>query len=140
MPHVFLETNWVFSYAAPAHLGLPAAVEILERAERGEFTLHLPAICFSEARRPLLEKHQVRREADRVRQYLLWARDQNLLEPANEAIVRTVMDQMESRVRNDLNQIDEKFERVRQSSAVEVFNLDQPMLESCANLSFRHLD
>jgi hypothetical protein len=39
MRHVFVETNWIFDYAAPAHRKDPAAVELLERAGRGEVTL-----------------------------------------------------------------------------------------------------
>jgi hypothetical protein len=42
MPHVFVESNWLFAFAAPAHHQVPAAAELLERARLGEFTLHMP--------------------------------------------------------------------------------------------------
>ena len=49
-PHIFVETNWLFAYAAPAHHQVPAAAELLDRARRGEFTVHMPNICLGEAR------------------------------------------------------------------------------------------
>ena len=36
MKRVFVETNWVVAYAAPAHLRLPAALTLAEKVERGE--------------------------------------------------------------------------------------------------------
>jgi hypothetical protein len=48
MRRVFVETNWVVAWAAPAHQKIPAALEqLLDRAASGELTLHLPAICIS---------------------------------------------------------------------------------------------
>ena len=35
MHHVFVETNWLHDYAAPAHHKVPEAVTLLERAQRG---------------------------------------------------------------------------------------------------------
>lgn len=34
--HVFVETNFVVDWAAPAHLRVPEAVTLVERAGRGE--------------------------------------------------------------------------------------------------------
>jgi hypothetical protein len=49
MRHVFVETNWVFDYAAPGHHKFLGAVTLLERARNGELQLHLPALCLTEA-------------------------------------------------------------------------------------------
>src|ERR1035438_8440172 len=70
MLHVFVETNWVFGFAAPAHHKKPAAVELLERARRGELRLHLPSVCLTEVRYPLRTKCQPRNEADAIRDFL----------------------------------------------------------------------
>jgi hypothetical protein len=51
MRHVFVETNWVFDYAAPGHHKVPEAVTLLERARTRQLQLHLPALCLTEARR-----------------------------------------------------------------------------------------
>jgi hypothetical protein len=53
MPHVFVETNWVHGYAAPAHHRVPDAVGLLERAQQGEFTLHVPNVSFMEGRQSI---------------------------------------------------------------------------------------
>ena len=140
MRHVFVETNWVVACLAPAHHKVPAAVDLLGRAATGEITLHLPVICISEARRPILERFQSRGEADRVRQFLLWARDNNLVDATDEEAARRVLDQMEGRVRSDLEKLDETLVNVGNANGVETFHLNEKMLERCAGLSHAKLD
>jgi len=69
--HVFVETNFVVEWAAPAHLRAPAARELVDRAARDELTLYVPAICLSEAG-PVLrsERWQPRRDTDPIRSFL----------------------------------------------------------------------
>lgn len=57
MIHVFVETNWVVDWAAPAHLRHEAARELTDRASKGELRLHLPAFCISEAKRRIRNLH-----------------------------------------------------------------------------------
>jgi predicted nucleic acid-binding protein len=140
MRHVFVETNWVVEYAAPAHRKTPAALELLDRAAREEIRLYLPVICVTEARRPVAERFQVRTEADRVRQFLIWARDTSIVDAAEDETTRRVLDRMESRVKADLDGVDHSLESLRTTRGVEVFNLDQEMLERCASLSYLRLD
>jgi hypothetical protein len=102
MRYVFVETNWVVACAAPAHHKTPAALGLLERAASEELKLYLPSVCISEARRPLFERFQSRNEADRVRQFLLWARDRRCVDENDENATRRVLDQMEGRVKADL--------------------------------------
>src|SRR5216683_2311279 len=109
MRHVFIETNWVVAYAAPAHHKIPAALELFDRAASGEIKLHLPVICISEARRPIFERFQSRNEAD-----------------------RRVLDRMEGRVKADLEGLDEALNNLRAAKGIEIFNLSQKMLERCA--------
>ncbi|MGD0012092.1 MAG: hypothetical protein ABSE93_26565 [Terriglobia bacterium] len=42
MKHVFVETNWVVEYGAPAHLRPSTALTLAQRAEAGELRLCLP--------------------------------------------------------------------------------------------------
>jgi hypothetical protein len=140
MRHVFVETNWVVACAAPAHHKIPAALELLERAGSGELTLHLPVICISEVRRPILERFQSRNEADRVRQFLLWARDNKFVDANDEEAARRVLDQMEGRVRADLEKLDEALSSLSQAKGVATFHLSQSMLERCTHLSHAKLD
>jgi predicted nucleic acid-binding protein len=140
MRHVFVETNWVVEYAAPAHRKTPAALELLDRAATGEIRLYLPVICVTEARRPVAERFQVRTEADRVRQFLLWARDTGIVDAAEDETTRRVLDRMESRIKADLDGVDDSLDSLRAAKDVEVFHLDQEMLERCASLSYLRLD
>lgn len=140
MRHVFVETNWVVACAAPAHHKIPAALELLERAAREELKLYLPVVCISEARRPIFERFQSRNEADRVRQFLLWARDNKYVDGKDEEAARRVLDQMEGRVKADLEKLDEALEKLKGAKGVEAFNLSQPMLERCGGLSQARLD
>jgi hypothetical protein len=140
MRHVFVETNWVVACAAPAHHKIPAALDLLNRAASGELKLYLPTISISEARRPIYERFQSRNEADRVRQFLLWARDNKFVDAKDEEAARRVLDQMEGRVRTDLEKLDEELENLNVAKGVETFNLSQPMLERCAALSQAKLD
>jgi hypothetical protein len=140
MRHVFVETNWVVACAAPAHHKIPAALELLERAAAGELKLYLPVICISEARRPLFERFQSRNEADRVRQFLLWARDHKCVDENDEVATRRVLDQMEGRVKADLEKLDEGLTNLSRANGVETFHLSQTMLERCAEISHARLD
>src|ERR1035437_2015696 len=139
MRHVFIETNWVVAYAAPAHHRNPAALELFDRAANGEITLHLPVICIAEARRPI-ERFQSRNQADRVRQFLLWARNTGDVDAAEDDATRRVLDRMEGREKADLARLDETFDNLKAAGGIEIFKLSQEMLDLCANLSSLKLD
>jgi predicted nucleic acid-binding protein len=111
--HVFVETNWLIGYAAPAHQKAYAAVDLLKKANRGEVRFYLPSICLSECLRPIRQKFQVRSEADRVRNFLVWAKGENIVEAAVDEIVRRTLDQRESLVRRDLDRLDDSLETLR---------------------------
>ncbi len=70
--HLLVETNWLHSYAAPAHHKVPAAVILLERAQRGDFTLHIPNLSFAEARQSIQTKCQPA-DAPGIHRYIRWA-------------------------------------------------------------------
>jgi len=118
--HVFIETNWVVAYAAPAHNKIYAAVELLKKANGGEIHLYLPSICISEARHPLQEKFQPRLEADRVRRYLLWGKANRIVDSATDETVRGVLDQMEGLVKRDLEKLDQVLRGLRKERGLDV--------------------
>src|SRR5271157_6606415 len=72
MHHVFVETNWLHDYAAPAHHKVPEAVTLLERAQRGEFMLHVPNVSFAEARQSIQTKCQPV-DGPAIHRYIRWA-------------------------------------------------------------------
>ncbi len=140
MRHVFVETNWLVAYAAPAHYKIPDAVELLARASTGEIELYLPSICISEARRPLQENFQLRSTADRVRNFLRWAKREQVVSSPEDENTRRVLDKMESRIRKDLSNLDNVLTSLKHEPGLEIFDLSQAMLERCAELSYLKLE
>jgi hypothetical protein len=140
MRHVYVETNWVVAYAAPAYQNIPAATGLLERASRGELVLHLPSICISEARHPILQRYQVRNEADLVRRFILWGLDQEIVSGDEAERARVVLDRMETRVKNDLGNLDAVLESLKNRPGLEILDMSQEMLQKCTELSYAKLD
>jgi hypothetical protein len=140
MHHVFVETNWVVAYAAPAYLRMPAALALSEKAAAGEISLHLPAICLSEARGPIRSKAQPRMPADYVRSYLAWAKTEGKLSTEDDATVRRVLDQYESQFAAEVKDLDERLALLRQQPGIEIFGLTETMLERAVGLSVQNLD
>lgn len=139
MRYVFLETNWVVAYAAPAYRQVPAALGLLERASNAELKLFLPSICISEARYPILTKYQVRNEADIVRQFLLWGKEQGIVAAEEEQRTRVVLDRMENTVRTDLSKLDDTLRALKEKPGLEIFDISASMLDRCSALSFEKL-
>ena len=128
------------SVRCPPHHRNPDALELFDRAASGEIKLYLPVICIAEARRPIFERFQSRNEADRVRQFLLWARDTCDVNAAEDEATRRVLDRMEGREKADLERLDETFDNLKAADGIEIFNLSQEMLEHGADLSYLKLD
>jgi hypothetical protein len=97
MPHVFVETNWVVAYAAPAYMQMPTAAQLIEKARAGKLTLHLPALCLTEARHPLRTKFQPRAAVNSVRKYLGWATREGKVEQNSADKVRVILASMRQR-------------------------------------------
>ena len=135
MRHVFVETNWVFGYAAPAHHKRLDAVELLQRSRSGEVLLHLPSPCLTEARQPILMKCQPRLEADAVRRFLLRARTEGAISHDQDRITRQVLDRFEQQVHTELRQLDNTLVSLRGEPGLEIFPLNENMLERAVSLS-----
>jgi hypothetical protein len=140
MPHVFVESNWLFAYAAPAHHKIPAAVELLDRARRGEFTLHMPNVCIAEARKAITEKCKPRREADAIRRFVSWSETAKVLAEADAATVRNTLLKYESSVKRDLDRLDVGFRKLSRLPYLRIFGLDDEMLGRAISLSLAGLD
>jgi hypothetical protein len=70
--HLFVETNWLHDYAAPAHHQVPTAVTLLERAQQGDFVIHIPNVSFAEARQSIEMKCQPV-DGPGIHRYITWA-------------------------------------------------------------------
>ena len=136
MRHVFVETNWVVDWAAPAHHQNPAAVELLERARAGDLRIHLPSPCLTEARPPIALRFQPR-EAKSMRKFLRWADRSGLLDADDAAVTRRVLDAYERTVAEALepDAVSARLTSLRTHPGVEVFSLDEGMLRRAVALT-----
>lgn len=138
MRHVFVETNWVVDWAAPEHLRQPAAVDLASGAARGDFQVHLPAICVTEAFTPLRKLHP-RSAADAIRKFLPWALEKSVITDAEGQTVRTFLDKLEATVRNDLTGLQQRLASIRTLPGVNVFGMDDEMLAFAVELAEHEL-
>jgi len=138
--HVFVETNWVVAYAAPAHLRLPAALALAQRAEAGEIRLYIPSPCLTEARYPIRTKFHPRTPADSLRKYLAWATTERTVGDEDCATVRRVLDQYEVSVLTELDNLDLRLGSLRNHPGVEIFPLNDEMLVRAVELSAQNMD
>jgi hypothetical protein len=134
MKHVFVETNWVVDCCAPAHRRVLAAVKLLEAANSEKISLHLPAPCLTEARAAIRTKFQPA-EANRLREFLKWAKTGGHLEAAQVESTRQVLDQFERLVKQDLDNLEIRLEQLKGEKGLEVFPLNAQMLEKSVSLA-----
>jgi hypothetical protein len=140
MRNVFVETNWVVAAAAPEHLRLSAAVELMNLARRGEIRLHLPSICLTEAQHPIRSKYQPRGPADTIRKYLAGSAAIQDFDSREIQIVRKVLDRYESRVISELDRLQLTLDELHGTPGIDVFPLDEQMLRRSVELSTEQLD
>jgi hypothetical protein len=139
MKHVFVETNWVVDYCAPAHQRASAAVGLLDLARSNKIQLHLPALCLSEANGAIRKRFQPR-EANALRQYLKWAKANGHLGVNEEQVTRRVLDQFERVVNTDLDNLESRLSALRTEVGLEVFPLSEAMLERSISQVVEKLD
>jgi len=78
------------------------AAELLDRARRGEFTVHMPNVCLGEARQAIQTKCQPRSEANAIRRFLTWAQAAGDVTPADATATNVVLNKYESSLKQDL--------------------------------------
>jgi hypothetical protein len=139
MRHVFIETNWVVDYCAPAHQRSLAAIRLLEAANSGKVELHLPAPCLAEARSAIRIKFQPK-EANRLREYLKWAKANGHVEAQMEEATRRVLDQFEGLVKRDLDNLEARLEGLKAEKGLDIFPMSADMLERSITLTTEKVD
>lgn len=135
MKHVFVESNWLFAYAAPAHHKSPDAVELFERAGRGEFMLHMPNICIGEARQAIRAKCQPRNEVNAVRRFVSWAEPARIISERDAASTKDTLEKYRQNIERELGKLDDIFRDLAQLSYFKIFALDDEMLDLSTKLA-----
>jgi hypothetical protein len=134
MRHVFVETNWLHDYAAPAHHKVPEAVALLERAQRGEFKLHIPNVCFAEARQSIQTKCQPA-DGPGIHRYIRWAHKNGELTDEQTEEAHQLANRYVQAINKELSNVPSIFKEVAGLSCIEVFALDDEMLDLANQLA-----
>jgi len=136
--HVFVETNWLVTLAAPARDPIPAAVELLDSAKRGGIRIYLPGCCISEARKTIRQKYQPK-EANRLRGFIEWAVEKQHLDQETAESSRKMLSSFEGHVRSGLDKLNDKLLEITTAAGLEVLPLDGPILETSLALYFKEI-
>ena len=139
MRHVFVETNWLVTLAAPARDPPPAAVELLDSAGRGAIRIHIPGCCISEAKKTIRLKFQPK-EADRLRSFVQWAFEKKHLDHETAESARALLASFEGHVRSGLAKLNDKLLDITKAAGVEVLPLDGPVLDTSLALYFKEIE
>jgi hypothetical protein len=128
MKHVFVETNWVFEFCAPAHRTTPEAQALARRAATGDLALHVPSVSLREGVNAIRQKCQPTANKELL-EFRRWAVANGRLstETATEALA--FLDAYVASVRSDVATLEDRVDSIHGLAGVDVFALDQRMLD-----------
>jgi hypothetical protein len=132
--HLFVETNWLHAYAAPAHHKVPAAVTLLERAQQGDFILHVPNVSFAEARQSIQTKCQPA-DGPGIHRYIRWARKNGVLNDEQAEGAHRLAESYIRDIHKELSAVPGILKEVAALSCVNMFALDDEMLDLANELA-----
>jgi len=132
--HLFIETNWVHDYAAPAHHKVPAAVTLLERANRGEFVLHIPNVSFAEARQSIQTKCQPT-DGPGIHRYIRWAQKNGELNDEQAEDAHRLAERYIQDIRQELSAVPAILKDIGGLPCLKIFALDDEMLDLANELA-----
>ena len=136
--HVFLETNWLFSVAAPSYQRTPAAVELLNWAREGRIRIYVPACCIQEAKHTIRTRFQPS-EADRLGAFVRWAVEQKILDNKTAESARAMLSTFQGRVTAELDCLKDTLRDITSAAGVEVLPLDDAMLKMSIDLHYTEI-
>ena len=139
MRHVFVETNWLVTLAAPASMPRPDALELRDSARGGHIRIYLPACCISEARKTIRNKYQPK-EADRLRSFVQWASAKTYLNYETAESAMMMLSRFEGLVRSGLDKLNDTLLDITKTAGVEVLPLDDAALGMSLELHFKEVD
>jgi hypothetical protein len=102
--------------------------------------MHMPNICFIEARQAIPKKCQPRNEADAIRRFLARVQPSGQVSDADAASARVVLGKFASSIKQDLANLDSTFQTLANLPCLEVFGLDDAMLVRTTELALAGFD
>lgn len=133
MIHVFVESNWVVEVCAPSFRRSMDALSLLQRAERGEITIHVPHIALREAQDVIRRKHQPN-ERKTLQQFRKWAVEHGHVDEATSRAANQLLTEFSNIVTAELKGLSRRIDEVAEASGVQVFGLSDSMLSRSISL------
>ena len=96
--------------------------------------MHMPHVCFVEARQPILTKCQPQREADAIRNFLTWAQPSGHVTSEDATAARALLNKYESSIKQDLANLDNTLRTLANLPCLQIFGLDDAMLGRATEL------
>lgn len=137
--HVFVETNWLVTLAAPARVPPPAAVELRNSAEDGRIRIYLPACCISEAKKTIRLKFQPK-EADTLRGFVQWAFEKKHLDNRTAESAREMLESFQGHVTSELAALTDTLRAITSAAGVQVLPLGDAVLDMSFELHFEEVE
>jgi hypothetical protein len=137
--HVFVETIWLVTLAAPARNPIPAALELRDSARDRRVQIYLPACCISEAKKTIRQKFQPK-EADTLRKFVEWASEKNHLDRENAESAMKLLASFEGHVTGELAALTETLRAITSAAGVVVLPLDDAALGMSLELHFKEVE
>lgn len=128
MKHVFVETNWVFEFCAPAHRSTPEAQSLAKRADNGDLVLHIPAVSLREGANAIQQECQPKANKE-LQEFRRWAFANGKFGPTTDAEAKTFLDAYVNSVQADMATLETRIGAIYGLHGVDVFALDQRMLD-----------
>jgi len=132
--HVFVETNWVVDFVAPAISRNPGAGKLLERSRRGEVVLHVPAIALSEAHKVVRER-SLRADLDNIRAFVRDLKESAVIDEQAANVMFEVLSRFQQYVAREKVEAPKRIGALLQEPAIDVFHLDEAMLARSTHLA-----
>jgi predicted nucleic acid-binding protein len=132
--HVFVETNWVVDLVATRLSRNPSAAELLERARRGELTLHVPAIALVEARKVVRERRP-RAAVENIRAFVGDMKAEGVFDESTAKVGLDVLARFEQSASNEKKDAPNKISALLDDPAVHVISLDERSLVRSTQLA-----
>jgi hypothetical protein len=122
----------------PLTIGLPDAVRLPERAQQGEFTLHIPNVSFSEARQSIQTKCQPV-DGPGIHRYVRWAHRKGELDDKRADEAHQLADRYLQDIKGQLADVPKTLNDLAELPCVRMFALDDEMLDLANRLSITNV-
>lgn len=133
MKRVFVESNWVFDFCAPAHWQKPDAKDLADRAANGEFKVYLPSVALREGEDAIRRKYQPK-VVNPLEDFRRWAVANNLLTQAEARAAQPLLEAFRAKAQSGIDTLTTRVDAIANLPGFEVFALTDEMLNKAIAL------